>query len=222
MITTSPSGDPTKCTAEGEGSNLLNNYLLPLIDSGKDVVVFAHSFGATSCSGAGQGLAKSARQAKDLKGGVIGFIGLSFGLPQDGHTQLELLGNAWPDFIKPNGAGKGLLIFASPGDSLYHDVTDEDLKEQLVKAHLPQATSVFETPVKQPLWSDAGLKGRRTYICPAKDAVFPPAVQEMFVKDSGVDWDWNEVPGGHCAFIAEAEAVASIVCNSADTFAKKI
>ena len=46
--------------------------------------------------------------------------------------------------------------------------------------------------------------------------------EQMFVKDSGVDWDWNEVPGGHCAFIAEAEAVASIVCDSIDRFLKKL
>jgi hypothetical protein len=80
----------------------LENYLLPLINDGKDVVVFAHSFGATSLTGAGQKLSKHERKDAGLSGGVLGLIYISFAMVTDGHSQQEYLGGVWPPFCKLN------------------------------------------------------------------------------------------------------------------------
>lgn len=64
--------EPEKCTAAKDGQHLLDQYLMPLLNEGKDVVYYAHSFGATSLSGAGEKLSKAERSAAGLSGGVLG------------------------------------------------------------------------------------------------------------------------------------------------------
>ena len=91
---------PDEHTALSEGKSILENYLLPLINEGKNVVVFAHSFGATSLSGAGQKLSKYERKDAGLSGGVLGLIYISFAMVTDGQSQQEYLGRVWPPFCK--------------------------------------------------------------------------------------------------------------------------
>ena len=92
--------NPEDCTAAAGGKELLEQHLLPLIDDGKDVVVFAHSFGATSLSGAAHHLSKSERTVEGLSGGILGLIYISFALTPDGQSQFDYCGGAWPPFIK--------------------------------------------------------------------------------------------------------------------------
>jgi len=87
-------------TAASDGNGLLEEQLLPLINEGKDVVVFAHSFGATCLSGADRQLSKAERASQGLKGGVVGLAYISFALAKDGASQIEYLGGTWPPFCK--------------------------------------------------------------------------------------------------------------------------
>jgi hypothetical protein len=64
--------NPDEATAAKDGQELLERYLLPLIEDGKDVVVYAHSYGCTCLSGAGRGITKAERSATGLPGGVVG------------------------------------------------------------------------------------------------------------------------------------------------------
>ncbi|KAF2166115.1 hypothetical protein M409DRAFT_23843 [Zasmidium cellare ATCC 36951] len=214
LLSTNPPDDPSTYTAEREGLNLLDKYLLPLIESGKDVVVFAHSFGATSCSGASKHLSKKSRESKGLKGGVLGLVYIATCFPQEGTSQFALLGSPMPPFCKPDFPQPGFLVFDPAIDTLYHDVSDASLQKTLGEGHLPQAIACFETPIKDPLWSDPELDGRRVYLLTKEDKVFPPEAQPVLVKGSGVEWDVKEIEGGHCAFIQEAEAVAKATIES--------
>jgi len=78
----------------------MDNYLLPLLDQGKDVIVFAHSFGATSLGGAEQPVAKAQRAAQGEHGGVLGLVYISFAFVSEGDSQLAYLGGQWPPFCK--------------------------------------------------------------------------------------------------------------------------
>ncbi len=91
---------PEEHTATSDGAFLLDRYLMPLINDGKDVVVFAHSFGATSLSGADRSLSKHQRSENGLSGGILGLIYISFAMCTDGQSQLEYLGGTWPAFCK--------------------------------------------------------------------------------------------------------------------------
>lgn len=92
--------NPDEHTGASGGKDILENHLLPLIDAGKDIVVFAHSYGATSLSGADRHLSKAERAASGQSGGVLGLIYISFALVPDGQSQVDYLGGAWPPFIK--------------------------------------------------------------------------------------------------------------------------
>lgn len=105
VVASLPSSDPEKPkehTAASDGRFLLEKYLLPLINEGREVVVFAHSFGATSLSGADQKLSRQQRSQSDLSGGILGLIYISFAMCTDGQSQLEYLGGTWPPFCKLN------------------------------------------------------------------------------------------------------------------------
>jgi hypothetical protein len=91
---------PDECSAVKDGRHLLDSFLLPLIDAGKDVVIFAHSFGATCMTGAGMGLTKVERSASGLLGGVVGLIYTSFITAPDGTSSLSHWGGQWPAVLK--------------------------------------------------------------------------------------------------------------------------
>jgi pimeloyl-ACP methyl ester carboxylesterase len=92
--------DPNAHTAESDGQYLLEQHVRPLVEAGKDVVVFAHSFGATAMSGANSGITKKDRKAKGEEGGVVGIIYISGALVPSGQSQVEYLGGELPPFCK--------------------------------------------------------------------------------------------------------------------------
>ena len=220
--------DPEKHTGASDGKELLERHLSPLVEDGKDVVVFAHSFGATSLSGAGHHLSKSERAAQGLVGGIFGLIYISFALVPDGKSQIEYLGGSWPPFVKLNHVcrshcsiehnsdlsqpSRGLFVFDPVIDTLFNDV-DAKTATELAKGILPHSIRPIETPVWQPLWTDPRLEGRRVMIKTLQDATFPLAAQEMFADGSGVEWEFREVDGGHEAFLTKPKAVADIVVD---------
>lgn len=101
-LASSNPANPNECTAAADGKHLLDQYLLRLVDDGKEVIVFAHSFGATSLSGAGRNLSKAERIRNGSTGGVVGLVYMSFATAPEGQSQLEFLGGAWPPFIRLN------------------------------------------------------------------------------------------------------------------------
>ena len=92
--------DPDSCTARKDGQTLLKEHLIPLIDAGKDVIVFAHSFGATCLSGASNKLSKAERTKDGKAGGIFGLVYISFALVPDGVSQFDYLGGTWPPFVQ--------------------------------------------------------------------------------------------------------------------------
>lgn len=79
--------------------NITSNYLDPLLQAGKDVIVYAYSSGGAKCGHAGPSLVKSAREARREKGGVVGIVYMSFATVPAGMSQLKFLGRSWPPFV---------------------------------------------------------------------------------------------------------------------------
>jgi hypothetical protein len=91
---------PDSCTSIKDGRHLLDSYLLPLIEAGKDVIIYAHSFGATCMTGAGMGLSKVERNASGRPGGVLGLIYMAFITAPDGTSALTHWGGTFPSLLK--------------------------------------------------------------------------------------------------------------------------
>jgi pimeloyl-ACP methyl ester carboxylesterase len=93
--------DPSTASVSTDVSEVRKNFLLPLIEEqGKDVVVFAHSFGGVVAGGAAAGLCKTTRRKRNEEGGVIGLIYLVGGIVGEGERFLDVVGGAYPPFIK--------------------------------------------------------------------------------------------------------------------------
>lgn len=199
LASSNPS-NPEQHSAASDGTLVLERYLLPLIDAGKDVVVFAHSFGATSLSGAFTGLSKIERQ-DHAAGGVLGLVYISFAMVPAGQSQFEYLGGAWPDFVKRDHVSisevwlkqseanryaqpaPGLFVFDPVIDTLFNDA-DPDLQGQFAAGHTPHSINPFVTPVHAPLWTDPHFNGRRVLIKTMACSIIDSAKQLMLTHYS--------------------------------------
>ncbi|KAK5674393.1 hypothetical protein LTR17_027805 [Elasticomyces elasticus] len=212
-------GFPAAHTAESDGLLFLKGYLLALIKEGKDVIVFAHSFGATCLSGSKSNISKTARKAKGETGGIVGIIYISGCLPPDGVSQIEYSGGDGniPGFLKRDHPSPGLFVFDPIIPYLFND-TNPEKAEEFAKGHLPHAMQPLLTAVSAPLWTDPALDSRRAYLKTMLDTTFPPEVQQMFVDGSGVNWEVVEVDGGHEAFLTKPKLVADAVLKLAESW----
>ena len=92
--------NPDESTAAIDSKDLLDRYLVPLIEAGKDVMMFAHFFGATCLSGALDKASTAERTAIGQAGSVIGIVRISTALVPDGQSQVGYLRGGWPPFCK--------------------------------------------------------------------------------------------------------------------------
>ena len=94
--------DAPTVTTSNDAEQARNKYLMPLLDDGKEVVVFVHSYGGVVGGQAAAGLSKSARSAAGKPGGVIGLVYLVGNIVGKDYTLLQAVGGAYPPFIKEN------------------------------------------------------------------------------------------------------------------------
>jgi pimeloyl-ACP methyl ester carboxylesterase len=73
---------PEEVTTARDAEHTRKEILLPLLQDGKDVIVFTHSYGGIV--------------------GVIGLLYLAGNIVHEGKTLLEAVGGAYPPFIKEN------------------------------------------------------------------------------------------------------------------------
>ena len=96
-----PSFDPkdpstTDCHADTEAIRAILN---PLVDEGKDVLLFLHSYGGMPGAAAATGLAKMQRAQEGKLGGVIGLLFLGAFVVPEGLSCAGLLGGNLPPWI---------------------------------------------------------------------------------------------------------------------------
>ena len=73
-------------------------HLAALVNAGKEVILFAHSYGAVPASGAASGWSKWTRQRNAMKGGVIGMIFMCGFLIPEGTSLLGFMEEHIPDY----------------------------------------------------------------------------------------------------------------------------
>lgn len=90
-------------TAKDDASALLSELLNPLVvEEGKDIVLYLHSYAGFPGSAAIAGLSKQERSAKGQKGGVIGLIYQSAFCPIPGKTLIDMIGGSYAPWQVPN------------------------------------------------------------------------------------------------------------------------
>jgi pimeloyl-ACP methyl ester carboxylesterase len=107
---------PEEVTAARDAEHTRNEIILPLLEEGKDVIIFTHSYGGIVGGAAAAGLSKSSRASQGKKGGVIGLLYLAGNIVHEGKTLLEAVGGAYPPFIKENTVSKIELHVSNEAD----------------------------------------------------------------------------------------------------------
>ena len=79
---------PAKSPSMYDDEDAIHAVIEPLVDSGKEVLVVAHSAGGYLGAGATEGLCKPKRQELGKPGGVIGFVFLCAGIAPLGYQHI--------------------------------------------------------------------------------------------------------------------------------------
>ena len=82
-------------------AHLRDDVLLPLVES-EDVVLVIHSYAGFPGSAAIKGLGKKDRQAKGLKGGILGVIYMCAFIPKEGDHLKGMIGGQWAPWQVPD------------------------------------------------------------------------------------------------------------------------
>lgn len=111
-------GNPPKINPDTD--YLRGHVLQPLLEDGKDIVIFMHSYGGAYGPGSLESISKREREAKGLKGGVIaGIFNAAFVAPK-GTTPLEAMGldpENLPEWIDHDVSNTWILL-GGPRESL--------------------------------------------------------------------------------------------------------
>ncbi|PVH96132.1 alpha/beta-hydrolase [Periconia macrospinosa] len=203
--------DPTAVSSSQDAQVTSENYLLPLLNQGKDVVIFAHSYGGIVGGAAAAGLSKASRAAAGMPGGVIGLIYCVGNIVGEGESLLQAVGGAYPPFIQENQPSKGLAVISPVIQTLYGEgaVSPETIPE-LEAAMTPHSLKAFETPQTAPAWAESAFDGRRAYIRTIDDQCNPLFIQDIWIEKTAVKWKTVDVKSGHCPFITQPEELAEI------------
>ena len=100
-----PSSDPAQaeeCSCAADAEYIRQAHLVPLVEQqGKDVVVFAHSYGAQCGGPAANGLIHSTRRAQGKPGGVLGLIYLAGTIVPKDASLTDVMGSSeWPPYFR--------------------------------------------------------------------------------------------------------------------------
>ena len=106
-------------SVEEDTKLMVNGILEPLIvEQGKDVLLYLHSYAGFPGSSAIAGLSKAERSAKGEQGGIIGLIYQSAFIPQPGATLLQMIGGVYAPWQDPNVSRCLLLLPFCPSTHL--------------------------------------------------------------------------------------------------------
>lgn len=89
-------------SVEEDSVLLAEGILKPLVEQGKDVVLYLHSYAGFPGSAAIAGLSKAERSAQGLQGGITGLIYQSAFVPKVGDTLLQLIGGKFEPWQLPD------------------------------------------------------------------------------------------------------------------------
>jgi hypothetical protein len=92
------SDEPPKVNPDS--AYLRTKILEPLLDEGKDIVLFMHSYGGVYGPASIEGISKKEREAKGLKGGVIALVFCAAFVAPKGTTALAAM-NISPENLPP-------------------------------------------------------------------------------------------------------------------------
>ncbi|RDW56489.1 hypothetical protein BP5796_13130 [Coleophoma crateriformis] len=179
-------------------------------DTGKDIVVVAHSWSGIVVSGALEGLGKVSRETEGKKGGVVRIAYISAFVPDEGVSLIQAFGGSppeWYDVKEP------WVMPKTPIPTFYHDLpapVAESWASKLVRHSYATKTAGAKSAAWRTIPS--------TYLICEDDRAIPAFVQEGMVKacqDAGAPMETERTFTGHSPFLVKPDEVANFVRRAA-------
>ncbi|KAG0651321.1 hypothetical protein D0Z07_1839, partial [Hyphodiscus hymeniophilus] len=189
--------------------------LIKLVDEeGKDVILVTHSYGGIAGGEGAKGFAKTEREARGRKGGIVRLLYVTALIARVG----ESLKDTMKDCPKlDNVVVNGDHMTLDPIPNTRTLFTDLPLEEGLKwVAEMPGHSAIsFDHPATYPAYKHIPM----TYMLCEGDLVIPAEVQrsmvEMVEKESGRKVDVHSVPAGHVPNVTMPEAVVKTIRSAA-------
>ncbi|KAJ5893449.1 hypothetical protein N7495_005140 [Penicillium taxi] len=205
----------------------IRDVILGYLNTGKDVITVAHSFGGVSMSEAVQGLGKDDRERQGLKGAVLRLVYICAMILPAGKTHLEQLVPVSPEEEEIERMkqelqaklGPGLNITADGamhldkkvvGEVLYNGCTPEDIKKAIsLLGSFPSG------PLAVPATYSAFYDFPCTYIVCKNDRALPSVVQERIVAQSPENFFVERCDEGHSPFLSNPGYIVECIRRAA-------
>ncbi|KAJ9602328.1 hypothetical protein H2200_013183 [Cladophialophora chaetospira] len=187
-----------------------------LVENGEDVVVVVHSYGGMVATDAVQGLARSERQSRGLKGGVVRIVYLTCIVAGVGETAGEVCERGGLKFKMESVGENGEYLTQMPGPISAQKVfSDLPLEEALLWQSRQSLQSAICYTGK--CVYDAYRHIPITYIICTQDEVLTPEFQEgrvEFLRKEAKELDVVRMETGHCPNISALEETARVIVGA--------
>ncbi|KAF5014729.1 hypothetical protein F66182_14193 [Fusarium sp. NRRL 66182] len=195
----------------------IRHKIRKIVDEGKDVIVFMHSYGSVPGSDACKGLDKATRQSKGEKGGVTGLIFCcSFVMPEEttDTAVLDKLGDQplpWFDITKD-----GLTVWPATGEAekLFFNDLETSEADRWVKAMRPHSYKTFSSKTTYAAYK----KIPSTYFLCTNDNSLPFENQQKMVAESGANFTTVTFDASHSPFLSKPDEVFRAVQEAAQRY----
>ncbi|CAG8953447.1 hypothetical protein HYFRA_00010196 [Hymenoscyphus fraxineus] len=209
--------DPQTATCSAD-TNTLRSTLLSLLSAGKEVILLTHSYGGIPGHAAAHGLSRQIYARAGKPGGVIGVINMAAFIIPEGQSLLAGEENA--AWIKEDDPSPGICTVPFPIPVFYQDAPPETALA-VSSSLLPHSILSFNSPSPAPAWKDPEFVGRLAYIRCMQDRAIPASMQDLMIKDSGVEWVVRDIDAGHSPFLSRPEELSDILKELAEIFGRK-
>ncbi|KAI1753992.1 Alpha/beta hydrolase fold-1 [Xylaria castorea] len=189
-----------------------------LADTGREIVLIAHSYGGMPATESMKGLSVQERQKQGKKGGVVRLAYKTVLLINPGHSAIEVFpppGEGERPGMQPDE--KGWLHFNDPereAVKCFSDIPKEDALRWHAQFALHSAVS-FTNPLTHAGYKDVPV----SYLLCEEDLVISPEIQrreiEMIETETGSKVDVTSIKAGHCPNVSFPEKVVDWILHVA-------
>ncbi|KAI1169894.1 Alpha/beta hydrolase fold-1 [Nemania sp. FL0916] len=204
-----------------DDATFISNHVRGLADTGRDIILFTHSYGGTPATQSVQGLSRSERRTQGKHGGVVSLAYMNSLVPEVGEAASPSTGTA------PPGEQPWMAIGAD-GWFYYPDLpraaqivfSDLPLEEGIHWAEkmAKHSAASFKTELTYGGYKDVPV----SYLVAEADHSITPAVQwsqiAMIERVSGSKVDVSTVQSDHAPSISHPQAVVDYILRVAQKF----
>ncbi|CZT02610.1 hypothetical protein WAI453_002125 [Rhynchosporium graminicola] len=196
----------------------LRAVLVTLTDSGKDIIMVAHSYGGVVATNAVEGLGFATRRAAGNRGGVTMLVYMTaFAVPL-GTSLLDGLGGKYLPWMILEA--DGFVSPANPQSMFYADVKDPALVARAVGALRHEPARIFSDKTTYEPWNQGVNVG---FFFTEKDQAIPIATQQKMASQFPENYFSFTMSSSHSPFLSMPEKVVQgIVAASVDAGLKKL